>query len=528
MEEKAYTAKSRYSKLEALRLPYLDRARDAAEFTIPSLITRAGYNSSTKLYTPYQGIGARGTNNLASKLLLALLPPNQSFFRLTLDEFTIAKLSGQKGMQGEFEKAMGSIERVIMNEMEVNNFRTALYEALRHLIVAGNVLIYITPDLTMKIYHIDQYVIKRDTLGNVLEIITKDISSPTSVSKEILDLCNHSEYNKENLNKSIEIYTRITRSDNKRWLVQQEVNDKVIPSSIGSYPLDKSPFIPLRYTLTNEDYGRGFVEEYIGDLRSLEALYRAVVEGSAAASKVLFLVRPNGTTRIKTLSESPNGAIREGDANDVTTLQMNKSADFSITFQTIRTIEERLTYSFMLMNSVQRQADRVTATEIRLLADALNDSVSGLYSLLSQELQLPLISRLMYQMEKSKRLPTLPKDSIKIKIVTGLEALGRSSDLQRLNAFVQQLTPFAQELFKYVNFDEYVKRVGTSLGIDMEGLIKSPDQLQMEEQIAQQQAMMQQSAPAVVKEGAGIVRDSFKAREEKQQLEQQQLQQEGQ
>ena len=526
--EQNLTARARYSKLETVRQPYLDRARDSAEFTIPSLITRDGYGSSTKLYTPYQGIGARGLNNLASKLLLALLPPNQPFFRLSLDEFTIQKLTQQKGMQGEFEKAMGSIERVVMNEIEVNNFRTSVFEALRQLIVAGNVLLYITPELTTKVYKLDEYVIKRDSVGNVIEIITKDVASLSAVSEEIEELC-HEENEKENYqDKQVSIYTRVIRSENKKWLVQQEVNDKVIPSSIGSYPLDKSPFIPLRYTLTNEDYGRGFVEEYIGDLRSLEALYRAVVEGSAAASKVLFLVRPNGTTRIKTLSESPNGAIREGDANDVTTLQMNKSADFSITFQTIRTIEERLTYSFMLMNSVQRQADRVTATEIRLLADALNDSVSGLYSLLSQELQLPLISRLMYQMEKSKRLPTLPKDSIKVKIVTGLEALGRSSDLQRLNAFVQQLTPFAQELFKYVNFDEYVKRVGTSLGIDMEGLIKSPDQLQMEEQIAQQQAMMQQSAPAVVKEGAGIVRDSFKAREEQQQLEQQQLQQEGQ
>ena len=96
----------------------------------------------------------------------------------------------------------------------------------------------------------------------------------------------------------------------------------LIPELIGrmpivSYlsPLDKNAFIPLRYTsIDNADYGRGFIEEYIGDLRSLEALYRAIVEGSAAASKVLFLVKPNGSTRLKTLSESPNGAIREGNA----------------------------------------------------------------------------------------------------------------------------------------------------------------------------------------------------------------------
>ena len=131
----------------------------------------------------------------------------------------------------------------------------------------------------------------------------------------------------------------------------------------------------------------------------------------------------------------------------------------------------------------------------------------------------------MYQMEKSKRLPTLPKDSIKVKIVTGLEALGRSSDLQRLNTFIQQLTPFAQELFKYVNFDEYVKRVGTSLGIDMEGLIKAPEQIQAEEQAAQQQAMIQQATPHITKEGAGIVRDSFQNRAEQEAQKQTQQQQ---
>ena len=80
-----------------------------------------------------------------------------------------------------------------------------------------------------------------------------------------------------------------------------EIKDQIIASSVGSYPIDKNAFIPLRYTsIDNADYGRGFIEEYIGDLRSLEALYRSVVEGSAAASKVLFLVKPNGSTRLNT------------------------------------------------------------------------------------------------------------------------------------------------------------------------------------------------------------------------------------
>ena len=505
------TAKSRYNTLEAIRDPYLDRARDASEFTIPSIMPREHHTGHTTLYTPYQGIGARGVNNLSSKLLLALLPPNQPFFRLTLDEFTLSELSGRDDMKGEFEKAMGSIERVVMNEMEVNNFRNAMFEALKHLLICGNVLLYITPEFKMKVYHLDRFVVKRDGVGSILEIITKDMVSPSSLTEEQKELID-GDKDKDGYENTCEIYTCVKRSANgKKWEVHQEINEKTIPSSIGSYPLDKNAFIPLRYTsIDNSDYGRGFIEEYIGDLRSLEALYRAIVEGSAASSKVLFLVKPNGSTRLKTLSESPNGAIREGNAEDVTTLQVNKSADFTISFQTIKIIEERLQFAFMLNASVQRNNDRVTATEINYVSKELDDSLGGLYSLLSQELQLPLINRLTYQMEKKKALPPLPKDSIRPKIVTGLEALGRSSDLQRLNTFVNQLQPFADQLMTYLNLEEYVKRVGTSLGVEMNGLIKSQEQIAQEQQAMQEQMMMQQNSPVAVKEGMGMVRDSVK------------------
>jgi hypothetical protein len=508
------TASSRYKYLEQDRLNYLNRARDASELTIPTIVPREFTSSTTQFYTPMQGIGARGVNNLASKLLLALLPPNQPFFRLSLDEFTLNEMSGRPDMVSEFEKAMGSIERVVMNEIEVNNFRTALFEALKHLLISGNILLYITPELKMKLYHLDRYVVKRDAIGNVLEIVTKDMISPMSMTDEMKSLLDGDVKNKYDNN--IELYTYIYRHDNK-WLVRQELNNKIVPNSEGSYPLDRSAYIPLRYaSIDNADYGRGFVEEIIGDLRSLESLYRSVVEGSASASKILFLVRPNGVTRLKTLAESPNGAIREGDANDVSTLQLNKSADFQVAFNTIKLIQDRLEYCFMLNSSVQRAGERVTATEINYISKELDDSLGGLYSLLSNELQLPLISRLMYQMEKKKRLPILPKDKVRPKIVTGLEALGRSSDLQRLNMFVQQLTPFAQQLMQYMNLDEYVKRVGVSLGIDMEGLIKSQEQIAEEQQMAQQQAMMQQAVNPVAKEGMGIVRDGFNRQDEPQ------------
>jgi hypothetical protein len=97
-------------------------------------------------------------------------------------------------MKGEFEKAMGSIERTVMNEMEVNNFRTALFEGLKHLLVAGNVLLHITPDLKIKIYHLDRYVVKRNGIGNIIEIITKDSLSREGLSEDMLSLVSDKQF----------------------------------------------------------------------------------------------------------------------------------------------------------------------------------------------------------------------------------------------------------------------------------------------------------------------------------------------
>ena len=77
---------SQYIALESERHSFLDRARQASKLTLPYVMPEDGNNSHSRLETPFQGIGARGVNNLASKLLLALLAPNAPFFRLNFDE----------------------------------------------------------------------------------------------------------------------------------------------------------------------------------------------------------------------------------------------------------------------------------------------------------------------------------------------------------------------------------------------------------------------------------------------------------
>ena len=103
------TAKQRYSKLKQHREHFLDRAEECSELTIPSLIQADGFTDSSDLYNPFQSVGARGVNNLASKLLLLLLPPN-SPFRLSIAGKAKEDLQQRAELKSEVEKSLATIE----------------------------------------------------------------------------------------------------------------------------------------------------------------------------------------------------------------------------------------------------------------------------------------------------------------------------------------------------------------------------------------------------------------------------------
>lgn len=508
----AKTAAARYSQLERLRQPFLSRGRAAAKLTIPSLLPPEGHNGDATLPTPFQGIGARGLNNLASKLLLALFPPNSPIFRLLIDDFTIEEITKQEGMKALVEEALGKVERAVMTEIEGAAIRVTAFEALKQLILCGNVLLYLPPEGGMRAFRLDRFVVKRDPMGNVLEHITKETVAPDTLSKEFVNKLgpnSRAKYsNAMSADKTLDLYTHVKLGKNGLWHVYQEVEGVKVPGTEGTYPRGKSAWIPLRFTkIDGEDYGRGHVEEYYGDLQSLEVLTKAIVEGSAAAAKILILVNPNGTTNKRTIAEAPNGAVRSGNAQDVTFLQLDKYADFRIAKETMSEITQRLAMAFLLNSAIQRPGERVTAEEIRYMAGELEDALGGVYSLLSQEFQLPLVSRIMFSLERRKKLPSLPERMVRPTITTGLEALGRGHDQMRLDNLLQRLAPLGPEaIVEYLNVGDYIKRTATAIGIEATGLVRSEEEVLAARQQKMMQSMGQQALPEVM----GAVRDQLK------------------
>lgn len=527
-------AGKRYQELEDGRRPFLERGREAAALTVPYLLPPSGYSATSKLTTPYQSLGARGARTLSSKLLLALFPQTP-FFKYSVNEETLRALNtaventktqmAQAGVdpsqgpqsqhRGEVDKALSARERAIMQELSLAVFRPTAFSALQHLIVAGNFCLYIPLDGgRSKGFRLDQYVVKRDPSGTVLEIIIKEAVASNVLSEQIKAAIGEKapSNSKEGEDNSLDLYTHIKRvqeGDKPKWVVYQEINETVLPDSIGEYAIDACPFIVLRLSAQpGEDYGRGYVEEYLGDLDSLEGLTEAIVDASAASARTVFLVSPNGSTNIRAVQDAANLDIISGRSDDVSTLQVNKSGDLRVAHEYAQSLAQSLAYAFLMNTAIQRSGERVTAEEIRYLASELDAALGGVYTLLAAEFQLPVVRVFEKRMEKRTKAPPLPKDLVVPQIVTGLEAIGRGQDQRNMKQFVADIlqTLGPQETLTYLNVGELIKRSAAGYSIDTDGLIKTDQEVQAAQQQAMQMQALQQLGPQSIAQMGGLVK----------------------
>ena len=488
-------ARERYEQLSSNRNQFLDVAREASRLTLPYLVKLDdSQNSHESLKTPWQSVGAKSVVNLASKLMLALLPPQTTFFKLQIREDKVGEEIPPE-VKSELDLSFSKIERMVMDSISASNDRVVVYQAIKHLIVSGNSLVYMGKD-GLKNYPLNRFVVNRDGNSNVLEIITKEL-----ISRQVLGFPLPTQkpnspgedgHQAGGIDDDVPVYTYVKLDEKSgRWKWHQEVFDKILPNSQGSAPKKASPFLVLRFnTVDGEDYGRGRVEEFLGDLKSLEALSQALIEGSAAAAKVVFLVSPSSTTKPQTLSQAPNGAVIQGRMDDVSVVQVGKTADFRTAAEMAQTISQRIYDAFLVLNI--RQSERTTAEEVRLTQLELEQQLGGIFSLLTTEFLVPYLDRKMLTLTRSGKVPSIPKEFVQPTIVAGVGALGRGRDQEALIRFITTIaqTMGPEAIAKYIDTTEYLKRLAAAQGIEVMNLVK--DQQQMQQELQQQQQMQSQ------------------------------------
>ena len=131
-------ARERYDYLTSERSQFLDTAVECSKLTLPYLIQD---DLSLKinhrhLITPWQSVGAKAVVTLAAKLMVALLPPQTTFFKLQVRDDKLGE-ELPKEIRSELDLSFSKIERTIMDYIAASSDRVVVHQALKHLIVGG-------------------------------------------------------------------------------------------------------------------------------------------------------------------------------------------------------------------------------------------------------------------------------------------------------------------------------------------------------------------------------------------------------
>lgn len=494
---------SRYDTLARLREPYLKRAREVALLTLPYIMPPEGWNETQTLPTPQQSVGADGIKNLSNKFVSSLFPVGRPFFKHDLSEFHKEQLKDTKAIEA-VSKALAQRDRAINGETEKVQARSSLFETFKNMLVSGNYLINIGDGGKVKGYRLDSYVVDRDPDGKIEEIIVRESVDRDSLPPEVVAFQSGSGISTPGSDNDIFVYTHIQLDrERDQYVVGQYANDILIPGTDGGYKAADLPWLALRHIkIDGENYGRGLGEEHLGDLNTVEEMTKAIRLSAGIAVKVLLFVRPNGQTKIKSVTTAKSGAVISGNAADVTSLDLNKQADMQIAQSMLKETEQRLQRTFLMFAAVQRDAERVTAEEIRMAAVELETAHGGAFSMYARDLQLSYLMLVIKDMIRRKVMVALPDalGDLEPVIVTGMDALGRGQELNKFLSWLDIMSKFP-DFVAALDIRAIAKFVGDQLGVDIEGFLKSAEDIQQEQQLAMIQQIAAQGGGALA-EGA--------------------------
>lgn len=504
------TVRERFEYLDSVRSTKLERSRYMSSLTIPSLLPINGITNNGEMPKPYSSVASRGVTNMASRMLSALLPLNDlPFFKF--------ELTNGQAADPETFSYMEALSHQIYTKLSTENLRESLFLALQHLIVNGDVLVIMEDDFTFRVYRLDQYVVRRDIDGSIVELIYLDWvpKDPNSNTYDAYD--NHFFPSSWNALSSLPDYQAnfsrvVWNKDTEVWDYYSE-DDEGKKVDEGTYV--NSPFLPLRWIgVTGEDYGRSHCEEILGDIETLEAYTKAMIDGMTAASTFWVAIDPAGITDIDDVALSPTGSFIGARQSDVFTVSPAQtiSPQLSACQTAVEQMRREVGNAFLLGSAGVRSAERVTATEVRMLGMEIENVLGGAFSSIARSLMDPIVRRTISLMiregEIDERLAAEFTDNgkLSISIVTGLQALSRDSELTKLMQLGEMVRNLPPEAIQHFRWDQYGIALISSLGFDPRNWVRNEQETDQRQAEQQQRAMEMQAQQAIAMgaaQGAG-------------------------
>jgi hypothetical protein len=519
---------SMFMREDAKRFNILERARQCAALTRPWILPEIGQVEGNKMPETFTSIPSRGISNLEGRLLMALYPPGTSFFRLLpASHIRFSQNVDTKQVQA-FTQALSIQELLMMARLESadmgagsnrrrTGFRSRKRQAITQILVTGDVLEQFTDDYRLRVFRRDQYVTCRDSSQDVKFHIVSEKIDPAILPPEIMSIADigADDIERSYDERGVDLYTRCAWQPYSRvWLVEQEINKKIIRTS--EEPV--TPYMSTPFELApGEDYGRGFIESNLGDVRTLNELHERLLDFAGMCSKFVPCIDYNSQVRASDLAK-PSGEVIEarvaaGAVQDIAFLSVNKSSDFQVVYQTAVEKRRDLAVAMLMEADAAPKGERVTAFQIQRIASELEGALGGVYAPIADAQQVPLVERLLYQMQRDALIPSLPRNSMDIEAVTGIAALSREADKAKLLQLVATVAQFGQEMTKRIDLGVLFDTLLRQSGIFEPGLIKTNDQVAAEASAAMQQAVEMEAQKKLIQVGGDVMTNELSPQE---------------
>lgn len=525
----------RYEALDAQRSSLKTRWQEYAELTIPSLYPREGFSETSELPVPFSSMAARGVNRLSSRIVSTLAPLNNlPFFSLGVDD--------QETVDGDDPtpqaKFLTRIERRMMEKLSTTNYRSTLNSAVQCAMALGESLIVAESNYNYSMYKPSQYVIRRRPDGKWHEVIIKTPIDKTMLPQLLKDNGVVELNDKATMsgpatgyNQSCAMFTHVKNNQQGGCTIEREFESQsIVEKDKDGVPIPGEykvcPYFPLKWILVNgENYGRGLIEDNLGDIRCLEVMAEALIDAIAANSEYRFGVNPAGLTELHDLQNSVNGQFVPAAKDDVFPIQLANQAAVMAAQNSVTLKEQTLGQVFLMNSVVQPQGDRVTAAQVRIIASELEQALGGVFSGVGPEVLVPLVKRLLYSMlrdrlllsdaeEESKQLiEELEKDDalLTIKVKTGIEALSREVDGERMSEIMDKAIALPQAAQDAVSWPGMLNRWVTSKGVEPNGIIISTEEVDQNKAAAAQAQVQDAAAQQAIQTGGAIAESAATA-----------------
>lgn len=510
---------SEYHNTSAVR-----RAEEYAKYTSPALMVdtlewqNTTVNSTQTVEYDFQSAGALLLNSLASKLTQSLFPPNRPSFQIMASPELQEIAKEQQVDDATLRSRMAQLERDSSQRLFLNAGYHKLNRAIKLLAATGNALLYRDPDTSkMTLWSMQNYAVRRTPNGDLDCLVLKQRFKMRELPPEVLADAAAKRVGGNDPEASVDFFTVVkyepTKEKRRRVTVHYQIDDKRVgPES--SYPEHLSPFIVMAWSLADgEHMGRGLVEEYAGDFARLSLVSEQLGLYELDSLNVLNLVDESLGAAVDDYKDADTGDYVPGRANAVQSYERGDYNKITAVNNSIQGVISRLSRAFMYTGDV-RDAERVTAEEIRRTAIEADTLLGGVYSLLSETVQTPLAYLCMWEASASSdnlMLGMLSR-AYRPAILTGIPALTRASETQNLLEATQEaavVVPVLTQLSNRFDTEKVIELIFNNKSVDLAAISKTPEQIKLEAEqkqaVATAQLDVAQGALAATESLPGVI-----------------------